>query len=199
MRILDLTRDFPPRACGGISTAVGGLVGASADAGLEVAVVSFDAWRPKRTAVATPPAALEEGRVPVLRLTAPSQLPAVHALAGAWRPRLLHVHHGMLWPLAVELRAEDAIAAEKTVHVVQREMNARRGVAEHTRSLAGALALSEAPARSARLGRSAAAPPRACATAGCAPRHCRPSPQFTANSPAGACARRAPASYRWPW
>jgi len=48
MRVLHITRDFPPQHRGGISTAVYGLARAQARAGLEVAVVSFDDWRPAR-------------------------------------------------------------------------------------------------------------------------------------------------------
>lgn len=137
MRVLHLTRDLPPRCHGGLSTAVGGLVGASARHGLGVTVLSFDDWRPARTGVAAPCAPADENGVAVLRVTHPAHLDAARAFARAARPDLLHVHHGMLWPLAASLREDLGVPAVKTVHVVQREMNALRQSREHTRSLSG--------------------------------------------------------------
>lgn len=137
MRVLHLTRDLPPRHHGGLSTAVGGLVRASAHHGLTVAVISFDDWRPARGGAAAPCAPHDEDGITVLRVTHADHLAAVHAAARAFAPHLVHVHHGMLWPLAAALRSALGVPAVKTVHVVQREMNALRGTAERTRSLAG--------------------------------------------------------------
>ena len=138
MRVLHLTRDLPPRVFGGLSTAVGGLVNASARHGLTVSALSFDAWRPTRAGAPAPPCEpSSENGVEVLRLTHLDHLGAARAFARAMRPDLLHVHHGMLWPLAASLREDLGVPAVKTVHVVQREMNALRGTSEHTRSLAG--------------------------------------------------------------
>ena len=137
MRVLHLTRDLPPRQLGGLSTAVGGLVRASQRAGLQVSVLSFDAWRPTRTGAAEPCAPASEDGVDVLRLSHPEHLAAARDFAADCRPDLLHVHHGMLWPLAASLREALSVPAVKTVHVVQREMNALRGTSEQTRSLAG--------------------------------------------------------------
>ncbi|MFN8642532.1 MAG: glycosyltransferase family 4 protein [Candidatus Binatia bacterium] len=137
MRVLHLTRDLPPRCVGGLSTAVGGLVGASARHGRTVSAISFDAWRPARAGAAEPCAPADEHGVAVLRVSHPEHLDAARAFAHAGRPDLVHVHHGMLWPLAASLRADLGVPAVKTVHVVQREMNALRRTSERTRSLAG--------------------------------------------------------------
>ena len=137
MRVLHLTRDLPPRCLGGLSTAVGGLVTASARHGLGVSVVSFDAWRPARAGQPEPCEPADEHGVGVLRVSHPEHLGVAREFARAARPDLLHVHHGMLWPLAASLRDELGVPAVKTVHVVQREMNALRRTTEHTRSLAG--------------------------------------------------------------
>lgn len=156
MRVLHLTRDLPPRHTGGLSTAVGGLVKASARYGLGVSVLSFDAWRPTRAGAPAPCEPGIEDGVEVLRVTHPDHLGAAREFARAARPNVLHVHHGMLWPLAASLREELGVAAVKTVHVVQREMNALRKTTEHTRSLAGqeaALAAADriiVPSRAAR-------------------------------------------------
>lgn len=138
MNVLHLTRDFPPRHCGGISSAVGGLARAQVRAGLGVAVASFDAWRPRAGSAASAPAQVETcDGIAVLRISSPTQLDAVHAFACSQRPALLHVHHGMLWELAAALRAELGVRAVKSVHVVQHHMNALRGTRERTLSLTG--------------------------------------------------------------
>jgi glycosyltransferase involved in cell wall biosynthesis len=136
MRILHLTRDFPPRHNGGISTAVGGLAHASSAAGLTVAVLSFDDWRPragtKRGARAW--SGLEDGTA-VMRVTSPAQLDQARAFAAAQRPHVLHVHHAMLWELAAQLRASLAVPAVLTMHVIQQQMNELRATRERTLSL----------------------------------------------------------------
>ena len=156
MNVLHVTRDFPPRHCGGLSTAVGGLARAQARAGLGVAVVSFDAWRPRAAGRGSAPAAAERiDGVAVLRLASAAQLDAARAFAHAQRPALLHVHHGMLWEFTAGLRTELGVPTVKTVHVVQRQMNALRGTSERTLSLEGqeaALAAADrviAPSRAA--------------------------------------------------
>jgi glycosyltransferase involved in cell wall biosynthesis len=156
MHVLHVTRDYPPRSCGGISTAVSGLARAQARAGLRVAVLSFDAWRPRHaSATRAPPPVERRAGVTVFRLSSPVHLDAARGFARAQRPTLLHVHHGMLWSFAAELRTLCAVPAVKTVHVVQRQMNALRGTRERTLSLAGqdtALAAADriiAPSRAA--------------------------------------------------
>ena len=137
-RVLHITRDFPPQHCGGISTAVGGLARAQARAGLGVAVVSFDAWRPHLAREgAAPPTVETLGGIAVLRLSSPDHLDAARDFARAQRCAVLHVHHGMLWEFATALRAERRVPAIKSVHVVQQQMNTLRGTSERTRSLMG--------------------------------------------------------------
>lgn len=141
MRILHLTRDFPPRCAGGISTAVAGLARASLRAGLGCAVISFDGWRPRAHAGAADsapvpaPEHVVHGEVQVLRVSTPSHLDAARAFARDLAPDLLHVHHDMLWPLAAELRAALRAPAALTVHVLQAEQNRLRGIDELTMSL----------------------------------------------------------------
>lgn len=141
MRVLHLTRDFPPHHCGGISTAVAGLAHASLRAGLMVAVLSFDAWRPSHAAAAhTEPSLASNAAVPapgeprIFRLTTPAGLPAARAFAADWRPDVLHLHDGMLWPFARGLGSALRVPIVYTVHVAHRALNALRGV-PHTASL----------------------------------------------------------------
>jgi glycogen(starch) synthase len=150
VRVLHLTRDFPPRSAGGISTAVGGMVHASLRAGLDCAVISFDGWRPQARAQATAPAvpareAAGAHEVAVLRVSAPAQLDAARAFAVEHGPGIVHVHHDMLWPFAAELRALLGARAVLTVHVLQAEQNRLRGLRGETLSSAAqARALAEA-------------------------------------------------------
>ena len=132
--VLHLTRDFPPRATGGLSTAVGGMVAATVAAGRPCGVISFDAYRPRARPAATAAPAREHD-LPVLRITAPSQLPAAHAFAAALRPRLLHLHDGLFWDLAAQLRDACGARTALTVHVAHAHQNRLRGVSEATLSL----------------------------------------------------------------
>lgn len=154
--VLHLTRDFPPRCTGGISTAVAGLVRASRAAGLDCAVVSFDGWRPQGGSPGAPlPEPSDEQGFRVLRLTSPEQLSAARSFACALSPRLIQVHHDMLWPFAAELRERLKAPALLTVHVVQHVQNQLRGLCGETLSSAAQKkALSEcdlavAPSRAA--------------------------------------------------
>ncbi len=138
MRVLHITRDFPPRTNGGISVAVGGMVEASRRSGLDCAVVSFDGWRPRARAStpANEPVVQARAGVEVLRLSTPAQLPAARRFAEEYRPDLLHVHHGMLWDFAEEVRKRQSAPGVLTVHVYQKQLNRLRGVEEETLSLA---------------------------------------------------------------
>src|SRR4249919_2273773 len=113
MRILHLTTEFPPLVYGGLGTAVGALVRASSQAGIEVAVLLVGgggqpSYRP-------PPFATD-------RVTAdfgiqpPAGIHLHHVshedaeaygvrLIEDWRPDVLHLHVFWLWPLARALRA----------------------------------------------------------------------------------------------
>jgi glycogen(starch) synthase len=140
MRVLHITRDFPPQHRGGISTVVGGLVRTSARARIDPAVISFDDWRPRaRRAVyaRVRPRQAPQGDVPVFRVSSPDDLEAARTVARSWQPAILHVHHGMLWAFAAGLRTTLGIPAVKTIHVLQKEVGRLRGSSERTLSLAG--------------------------------------------------------------
>jgi len=139
IRVLHVTRDFPPHHRGGISTAVEGLARAQVRAGLAVGVLSFDDWRPRAGGgpPAASPAAVGQAGGAVLRVSNAAQLAAARAFACAQRPALLHVHDGMLWRFAECLREELRVPAVITIHVVQRHLNRLRGTCERTLSLDG--------------------------------------------------------------
>ena len=113
MRVLHLTRDFPPRINGGLSTAVGGMVRASVEAGLDCAVISFDAWRPNKPR-AEPLREEREAGAPVLRVSAPDQLDRARRWVGD--AEVIHVHDALLWPLAREISGRLRVF---TVHFAQ--------------------------------------------------------------------------------
>lgn len=124
MRVLHVTRDFPPRINGGLSTAVGGMVRASVEAGLTCRVISFDAWRPSRPSAAP---AHEEHQLgaEVIRVSAPDQLDHARAFAGP--VDVVHVHDALLWPFAESL---DAPRRVYTVHFAQGVVAALRGLGD---------------------------------------------------------------------
>lgn len=141
MRVLHLTRDYPPRSTGGISTAVGGLVAAQLQAGLHCAVASFDAWRPGRSGAgsgagggASAAAPEQVDGVALLRLHHQGDLAALEEFAARHAPDVLHVHHSMLWPCAAELRQRHRAVAVKSVHVLHAVQNRLRGLARPTLS-----------------------------------------------------------------
>jgi glycogen synthase len=136
MRVLQVTRDFPPRSNGGLSTAVGGLVRAASDSGVRQAVISFDGYRPTRNRSLAAPIVEQQlcddgPGVEVLRIVDASQLQAAQSFATAFGAEAVHVHHGMLWPFA---RAIDARRHIYSAHVMQGLARRLRGLSEPTAS-----------------------------------------------------------------
>ncbi len=135
MRVLQITRDFPPHSTGGISSAVGGLVDALISAGIEVLVLSFDGWRPVSKPNEDSDSSYEEyGEVRVWRVSSPPQVESALRKIGAACPEVLHVHHGMLWQTC---DAFETLPKIFTAHVLQRELNRQRGTSRSTMSLRG--------------------------------------------------------------
>ncbi len=120
MKVLHVTRDFPPRVNGGISNAVGGIVRASRDAGVQVAVLSFDAWRPRARASAAPLDPAQD----VFRLRGPADLDAAQRFAAAFSPDVVHRHSGLVAD-AVEVDAP-AVFSVHVAHGVQRRLRGLR-------------------------------------------------------------------------
>lgn len=135
MRILHVTRDYPPRRNGGLSTAVEGMVRATPH---PCAVLSFDAWRPRGAGVPPLP---DSGDV--CRLGSAEHLPKARAFAARFAPTVVHVHHAMLFDFAASLGAPVVLS----VHVVQRELRLLRGLAEPTRSERAQASAAERAAR----------------------------------------------------
>jgi glycosyltransferase involved in cell wall biosynthesis len=144
MNVLHITRDFPPRSTGGLSTAVGEMVEALAGCGVSSSVLSFDAWRPRsrRAGAIGREATVEQSLgAMVIRVDAPSMIGSARTLVRERRPDVLHVHVDMAWELAAELRRELVVPAVASVHVAQLRQNRLRGIIELTASLRGQTAL----------------------------------------------------------
>ncbi len=140
MRILHVTRDYPTRSTGGLSTAVGGLVKACVKAGLGKKVISFDGWRPKSN-TKTLSISFQEDQ---FRVTAKDQLEQANRFASDYSPHIIHVHSSMLWPFAHALAQEVGSKTVFHLHVDQYEQNRLRGVKNTQSSTAQERAFGEA-------------------------------------------------------
>ncbi len=119
MRILHLTRDYPPKNAGGISTAVGGLVRALQSRNVRSSVISFDAWRPARGSTGQPP---PERRGDVLRVSSPAHHDAILAFGKETKPAVLHVHDGLLWEYGQQIAAPKKVFTMHVAHAVLRRL-----------------------------------------------------------------------------
>jgi glycogen synthase len=139
MRILHLTTEFPPVIFGGLGTAVGGLVKASATAGITTGVLLFGdcAGGGYGKFVLLPEMAppVQATRLAVgARVFEVSWFQGIEAIAqtaASWDPDILHLHSFWLWPLARELRARLRKPLVYTIHSLDRaEYELGRGPAE---------------------------------------------------------------------
>jgi glycogen(starch) synthase len=121
-----VTTEYPPLIYGGLGTAVGGLVTASARAGIDVAVLLVGAGgSPAYVSAAIPrPGPLAsfcgEDRVLV------HPIPPLDAVAGAvrfvasWKPDVIHVHVFWLAHIATAIRQQTGVPLVYTVHSLDR-------------------------------------------------------------------------------
>jgi len=127
MRILHLTTEFPPVIYGGLGTAVGGLVKASAMAGMTVGVllIGADTGAAYRRRAPLPQEAISTRvrRIAGARIFAVSWFEGMEAVvqrAARWRPDMLHLHSFWLWPIARALRDRIGRPLVYTVHSLDR-------------------------------------------------------------------------------
>src|SRR5216683_3045761 len=97
MRVLHLTTEFPPVIYGGLGTAVGGWVTASARAGMTMGVL------------------LVEGE-----LVIDDAAEAGVRLARRWRPDVIHLHTAMVWPVAQAIQRQTSLPLVYHVHSVDK-------------------------------------------------------------------------------
>ena len=128
MRVLHLTTEFPPVIYGGLGTAVGGLVKASAATGIATGVLLFGDTAGAAYGKFVPlPETL--GRVPTTRRAAGAtifevswfqEIEAIARTAARWRPDILHLHSFWIWPLAQALCVRLGKPLVYTVHSLDR-------------------------------------------------------------------------------
>ena len=139
MNVLVVTRDFPPRVNGGLSSAVGYEVDGLLAAGLNCTVVSFDAWRPCCGMPGSPVCPqiynFTDRPLRIIRLSTPDELPRATSLAVESKPDVIHLHQSMLLDFAAEV-AGDKTPIIKTIHLLQRHMNRNRRIDDTLSSLA---------------------------------------------------------------
>lgn len=135
MRVVHLTRDFPPAHCGGITTAVRGLVAATARAGIESRVLSWERARPRHgdaLAAETP----EAGTIEILRVASPEASDSVVAWVQARSADVVHLHDPLLLEVAERSAAGLRARLVFTVHVDHEEALQRRHTRPESLSLA---------------------------------------------------------------
>ena len=134
MRIVHLTRDFPPNARGGLSSAVGEWVRACRSCGVDNRVLSFDDWRPAKGAPRRANTGLAETTAGLFRVRHAGDLTEAAQWLASTKASILHVHDPLLWEFAQAASLESASKKVFTCHVVHSYMNRLRGVAASTRS-----------------------------------------------------------------
>jgi glycogen synthase len=134
MRVLHLTPEFPPVIWGGLGTAVGGLVTASARAGMTIGVLlvggtlvmgrrGYGSWHPSMAGATTSDrlqAMVEGGSVVFFQVTPADALEAGIRLVRQWRPDIIHLHTAWLWPVAHALQEVTGAPLIFTVHSLDR-------------------------------------------------------------------------------
>jgi len=133
MRVLHLSTEFPPVIWGGLGTAVGGLVVASARAEVTVGVLlvggvlsadgTYGAWQP----VPTGELPFDMGRIAVtsegitfFHVAPHNGIEAGLQFARLWRPDVIHLHTSWLWPVAYGIRSACGTPIVFTVHSLDR-------------------------------------------------------------------------------
>jgi len=129
MRVLHLTTEFPPLIYGGLGTAVGGLVKASASAGIVTGVLLFGqndgaaygkfVPLPQLAASATARPRTAGGTT-ILEVSWFQDAKAIARIAARWQPDILHLHSFWLWPIARALRERLGKPLVYTVHSIDR-------------------------------------------------------------------------------
>jgi glycogen synthase len=126
VRVLHVTTEYPPVIYGGLGTAVGGLVAASARAGIDVAVLLVgeglspgyrSASAPLHVPVVWPSI---NARVLVHPIAHHDAVAAAVRFVTAWKPDVIHVHVFWLAHLAIAIREQTAIPIVYTVHSLDR-------------------------------------------------------------------------------
>lgn len=141
MRVVHVTRGFPPRCIGGMSTAVDAIVAIHRDAGWCVGVVSFDGYR-ARAAGAVAPRVRQDGAGGwIVRVLGAASADEARARIVAFAPDVVYLHHGTLWSEVDDACRRVGARVVAVAHVCQAVQAALRGVRSVPRSVAAQRAL----------------------------------------------------------
>ncbi len=143
LRVLHLTRDYPPKHSGGLSTAVAGMVRAQCQAGMECTVVSFDNFRPSAGHQRDEGAAMDESihGTPGIRVHEKVALESALELVATLRSSVVHVHHESLWDFGQQAACALGAGTVFSAHTLQSEQDRLRASAPTRSSEAQAHAL----------------------------------------------------------
>ena len=131
MRILHVTTEFPPVIFGGLGTAVGGLVKASARAGLEVGVllvggvlcVGEEYGRPsitRQTVDDRLQSIINPEGITFFQISPFDCVESAFRVAKEWKADVLHLHTAWVWPFAEAILERTGIPLVYTIHSVDK-------------------------------------------------------------------------------
>ena len=131
MRILHLTTEFPPVIYGGLGTAVGGWVNASANAGVDVAVQLVEGplvlgagshayGGLRRPPMARSSSVSHQDGVTFFQCSWLNAIDTGVRLVREWHADIVHLHTAMLWYVAQAIQAATATPIVYHVHSVDR-------------------------------------------------------------------------------
>jgi glycosyltransferase involved in cell wall biosynthesis len=112
MRVLHLTTEFPPIIYGGLGTAVGGMVKASAQAGIETCVMLVGGGSGYGQT--------GESTTTIFSCDFTDTLATLLPLVRQWQPDVIHLHVFWLWWLAKDIRDQTGIPLVYHVHSLDR-------------------------------------------------------------------------------
>jgi glycogen synthase len=130
MRVLHLTTEYPPVIYGGLGTAVGGWVTASANSGITTGVLLVEGillTEGGTTGYGTAPHASGRGKpvvdrhgISFFQASWADAVPVALDLMRAWRPDVVHLHTAMLWYVAEAIQRITRAPIVYHVHSVDR-------------------------------------------------------------------------------
>jgi len=125
VRVLHITNEFPPWVTGGLGTAVGGLVSASAHTGIEAGVLYLEDGPPAEETEVIEytyrgKAEGESVAVKLFRVSVNGSVEVAARVAEEWKPDLIHLHAGWILPFARAILDRFPLPMVYTAHCLHR-------------------------------------------------------------------------------